>query len=136
MVPLRPLLIAVALLVTGATAAGSATITQMRWQRRVLLVTAPDPADPKLLLQRGLLRAWTGGAARDLSLVVLVGRRVDGSADTASALRRRFHLPSDRFAALLIGKDGGVKLRADRPIPADTLQDTIDAMPMRQAGER
>jgi len=33
---------------------------------------------------------------------------------------------------LLIGKDGGVKLRSKAPIAPRTLVETIDAMPMRQ----
>ncbi len=36
------------------------------------------------------------------------------------------------FAVLLIGKDGGVKLRSGRPFALHALFDAIDAMPMRQ----
>jgi len=125
------------LLATGAAAAAMpTTVAQMRWHRRILLVTAPDAANPQLALQRRVLREWRGGGDRDLSVVQLVGGAVEGAGDTATGLRRRFKLPPDRFAALLIGKDGGVKLRSAQPLSPDTLQDTIDAMPMRQAGQR
>jgi hypothetical protein len=36
------------------------------------------------------------------------------------------------FSAVLIGKDGGVKLRQTKPITSALLFATIDAMPMRQ----
>jgi hypothetical protein len=48
------------------------------------------------------------------------------------ALRKRFQIAPNTFAVLLIGKDGGEKMRSDRPVPWETLQATIDAMPMRQ----
>ena len=131
------LFVASALFAAGAVAAGvPATIAQMRWQRRVLLVTAPNGTDPQLLLQRRVLREWPGRDDRDLTLVQVIGGAVEGSADTAAALHRRFALPSNRFAVLLIGKDGGVKLRSAQALSPDTLQGVIDAMPMRRAGQR
>lgn len=33
---------------------------------------------------------------------------------------------------ILIGKDGGAKLRSEKPLSMAKLQETIDAMPMRQ----
>jgi hypothetical protein len=36
------------------------------------------------------------------------------------------------FAAVLVGRDGGEKLRSAEPVPAEKLFDLIDAMPMRQ----
>jgi hypothetical protein len=49
-----------------------------------------------------------------------------------TAARRRFHVRPNDFTVILIGKDGGEKLRAHQPISLDTLRSTIDAMPMRQ----
>ena len=37
---------------------------------------------------------------------------------------------------LLIGKDGGVKLRSAHPIPPEALFQTVDAMPMRRSEVR
>ena len=59
-----------------------------------------------------------------------------GARDTAASLRTRLRLPAARFAIVLIGKDGTVALRSAEPVPADTLQGRIDAMPMRRAGQR
>jgi hypothetical protein len=49
-----------------------------------------------------------------------------------AAARRRFHIRPNDFTVILIGKDGGEKLRSHQPISLDTVRSTIDAMPMRQ----
>ncbi len=124
-----PLLHAVAL-------AASHTIAQMKWERRVLIVSAPTAEDPALAEQRRILVGWkTHAAARDLTVVEIVGDTVRGASDPAAALHRKYHLPTT-FTAILIGKDGGEKLRSAKPFPAATLEATIDAMPMRKAGQR
>ena len=112
------------------------SIRQMRWERRVLIVSAPQAQDPALAEQRDILARWKPeAAARDLSLVEIVGSSVSGVASDAKTLRRDYRLPAG-FTVLLIGKDAGVKLRRSTPIAAETLARTIDAMPMRRAGER
>lgn len=131
-----PLLLAAALAPAPA-APSPTTVAAMRWQRRVLVMAAPRADDPALVAQRRALAGWDAAAReRDLTVVTVIGDRVTGAADTATALRRRYRMPSDRFAAVLIGKDGGVKLRKATPIAAEMLAETIDAMPMRRAGER
>ena len=51
---------------------------------------------------------------------------------TAAELCKDAGIQEDtRFAAILIGKDGGIKLRADRPVAPDQLFGLIDSMPMR-----
>jgi hypothetical protein len=49
-----------------------------------------------------------------------------------AATRKRFHIAPNAFTVILIGKDGGEKLRSSIPLSVDTLRSTIDAMPMRQ----
>ena len=120
---LMPILLAAAL-------AASPTLAQMKWDRRVLIVAAPFPQDPALA-------GWDAAAReRDLAVVTIVGDRVSGADDGAAGLRKRYRLPVGRFVAILIGKDGGEKLRSAKPIAAEVLAETIDAMPMRRAGER
>ena len=78
-----------------------------------------------------------GFRKRDLVLVGLAGSNeavpsaLLSAADDAAA-RKRFGIKPSEFTVLLIGKDGGEKLRSHQPIPWDKLQSTIDAMPMRQ----
>ena len=124
-----PLLLAIAL-------AASSTVAQMKWERRVLVVSAPTAEDPGLTEQRRILAGWkTNAAARDLTIVEIVGDTVRGASDPAAALHRKYHVPTS-FTAILIGKDGGEKLRSAKPFPATALEATIDAMPMRKAGQR
>ena len=124
-----PLILAIAL-------AASPTVAQMKWERRVLIVSAPTADDPSLAEQRCVLAAWkSSAAARDLTVVEIVGDTVRGAGDPAAALRRKYRLPAT-FTAILIGKDGGEKLRSAKPFPAATLEATFDAMPMRKAGQR
>ena len=116
--------------------AASPTIAQMKWERRALIVAAPSPQDASLAEQRRILANWKSNAdARDLTIVEIVGDTVRGASDSAAALRRKYRLPAT-FTALLIGKDGGEKLRSAKPFPAAALETTIDAMPMRKAGQR
>ena len=43
-----------------------------------------------------------------------------------------FQADPTQFTVILIGKDGGEKLRSNKPISFTQLQQTIDAMPMRR----
>ncbi len=121
----------------AAALAAPTTVADMRWHKRVLLVSAPRADDPGLVAQRRALAGWDEEARdRDLAIVSVIGERVDGTKDTAGALRKRFGVPAGRFVAILIGKDGGEKMRSATPIAADVLAETIDAMPMRRGGQR
>lgn len=120
-----------------AIALAAATLASMQHHRRVLIVAAPSPADPALAEQRRELAGWRQGAAeRDVSVVEVIGGRVSGASDPAAMLRQRYRLPADRFAVVLIGKDGHEADRSPKPYPARALEQTIDAMPMRRAGLR
>ena len=111
----------------GASA-GEDPLAGYRWASRVLVVAAPDASNDLYRAQReALASARKGRAERDLVTLEAVGPGAK-----AEALRRRLGLPGDAFRAVLVGKDGGVKLSSDRPIPPQTLFGTIDAMPMRQ----
>jgi hypothetical protein len=46
--------------------------------------------------------------------------------------RRRYEVPDDGFAVVLVGKDGTEKRRDLSPVPVAPIFETIDAMPMRQ----
>ena len=92
--------------------------------RVVLVLAARD--DAGLAEQEHLLASDPAGVTeRNLVLVVPDGSERD-------ELRQRYNVAPDAFAALLIGKDGGVKLRSGRPFALHALFDAIDAMPMRQ----
>lgn len=78
-----------------------------------------------------------GFRERDLVLAGLAGSdpavpamMLSAPSDTAS--RKRFHVKAGEFTVILVGKDGGEKMRSHQPILWETLQSTIDAMPMRK----
>lgn len=109
-----------------------------RWKRRVLLVFAPVKPHPNLVVQRRrLAEAATGLKEREVTVVEVVKDSVfvDGKLAIemdAKALRKEFDTTIIEFTVLLIGKDGGEKVRRDEAITMDELFSTIDAMPMRQ----
>ena len=122
----------------ASTAAMAASSTLARYQDhgRVLVVSAPSHDDGELRRQlEAVNRENTGMRERDLVVLQLVGST--GSDDRgrtleAASVRRDLSLPADRFAVVLIGKDGRVKLRSDDAIGTKDLFGTIDAMPMRR----
>jgi len=125
------------LMTVSLLAAGPASISAMKWEKRVLLVSAPDPNDPSLNEQRRIIARWRAGAEeRDITIVEVIGDNVAGASNSAATLRQRYRLPIAGFTVTLIGKDGGSKLRGTRPISAATLEEVIDAMPMRRHGKR
>ncbi|MHC4850126.1 MAG: CIA30 family protein [Planctomycetota bacterium] len=107
---------------------------------RPLVLFAPRADDKHLLDQLKAMRA-DEAALRDRGIEIVVvltdgvsraGSRPLSKADVAS-LRKRFNVAPDQFALRLIGKDGGVKRSATRPVNAADLFDQIDKMPMRRA---
>lgn len=110
-----------------------------RWKNRVIVMHSPAALPPWLVeQQRALERSTLGNKDRDLVLYTCArGRCRRMEADgwkaidvPASAMARDLHV--DRPTILLIGKDGGVKLRVHRFKPVADIYRTIDAMPMRR----
>jgi hypothetical protein len=121
------------------------TLVQMRECYRPLLVFAPSAGDARLAAQREALDSAADDMMdRDVLLVpVLVGGAggfvapldapyvVLGAAEMAD-VRRRFGVAAGSFRVVLLGKDGGVKLRSSEPLAVDRLDSLIDGMPMRR----
>lgn len=109
-----------------------------RWEARIVLVFAPSEDAPLLVAQRAAFDSdRTGLAERDVVVHTVLPDRVTPDLGTlpqesADALRERYDVAPDAFAAILIGKDGGEKLRTETVLMPETLFQTIDAMPMRQ----
>ena len=109
-----------------------------KWKKRPLVVFAPGETTPDYVAQRAIVsNSRAGFAERDVVIVFVVGDRVrtelgDGRGLGAETLRKRFGVAPGAFRALLVGKDGGVKLSSGSPLAAATLFKEIDAMPMRR----
>ena len=98
--------------------------------RRTLLIFGPSAQDPRVKQQR----AWTDGAAaalgdRDLD-VVWVPAQTDSPAE--KNWRRKLKVGAAEFRAVLVGKDGSVKLSRAEPVPPEEICALVDTMPMRQ----
>jgi hypothetical protein len=108
------------------------------WNKRPLLVVAPDPESPTVRAQRAALAdAVTGFRARDMVLIEVLDQAVwiDGvkaKRDDAAALSKRYDVAEAETAVLLVGKDGGVKQRRSGVLEPRDLFGLIDTMPMRQ----
>lgn len=110
----------------------AALLKASRWQKRVLLLCAPDASSAELLRQQQLLAPErTGLAERDIVVRTFVLNTQLPAAD-AALLREKLGVASKGFTVLLIGKDGGVKRRETQPVSAASLFATIDGMPMRR----
>jgi hypothetical protein len=99
---------------------------------RSLYVFTPSGNDPRSIEQARAIR--TNQADADERQLVLMPE-INGAAyenSEQAGLRRRFKIKPGDFTVILVGKDGGEKLRSGKPISFDKLRDTIDSMPMRQ----
>jgi hypothetical protein len=124
-----------------AAAPGLAT-GALRTPMRLVLVFAPRPGMGSLEQQRAILAdARPALSERDVVPVFIVGDEVAAEAGFepgagAAALRARFSVPRNTFRAILVGDGGGAKLRSNKPLSAEALIKTIDALPLRQHERR
>ncbi|AZV32165.1 DUF4174 domain-containing protein [Cobetia sp. ICG0124] len=109
------------------------------WNRRSLVLVAPDEQDRELERQRDELRATRGEMQqRDVTLYTLMGTRgihdgVPMSFEEVRALRDAMQLREGApFTVILIGKDGGKKMQLEGFVAPDQIYQVIDSMPMRQ----
>ena len=112
-----------------------ASLDSLRDTTRPLLIFAPTPTDPQLLLQLHSLQQDTPALTdRNILLIPLPYNAPSPTLTpgAATAARRRFHIAPASFTVILLGKDGGEKLRSSHPITLDHLCSTVDAMPMRR----
>lgn len=101
----------------GAGLAASTAHGETPAEPRRLLISAPGPEHPAYREQAaGLLPAWRGLIERDFIIETRFGPAA--------------------FSVVLIGRDGGEKLRQSTPLAAADLFAVVDAMPMRQAEMR
>jgi hypothetical protein len=100
-------------------------LDQYLWKNRPVLLFAPSERDEAYGLQMETLAADKSGLA-ERHIVVLS----DVSAHGGSQLREALEI--DGFEIVLIGKDGGVKLRSKTPLDVEKLYAVIDSMPMRR----
>ena len=130
-------------LVTGAAAVGpaqamAAELSDYRWESRPLLLFAPTDSDPRLVeTMRRIEASRCDFMDRDMVLGRIVtegtstldGHVVDPT--QAQRLVSEFGIGADSFSVVLIGKDGGEKLRVAGVPDLQAIYAVIDGMPMR-----
>ena len=135
-----PYLLLLFTLLPCATPAQS-QLDSLRGTCRILLLFTPTPADPRFTTQQQLLQNHaTEISQRDLTIIPIVFNPGSVAKDQPTLLapaepvqlRNRYHIQPAAFTAILLGKDGGVKLRSTTPVTMEKLNTLIDSMPMRQ----
>lgn len=118
-------------------------LRQHQWEDRVILVFASDQEESLFQQQLQLLQT-NEEELEDRELVVyrIFDQKAIGpmgkslKPKRAAELRSRYAPDKKSFFFVLIGKDGGVKLRSDQVVEMDKLFGLIDSMPMRRAEMR
>ena len=115
-------LMALELLALGLMATTTAAQSPHR-----LVVVVGRPDDPRATQQHAALQ-HAAAALHERDVVVQ-----DITPEAARRERPELGVSSHAtFELLLVGKDGGVKLRREKPVAASEITALIDTMPMRQ----
>jgi hypothetical protein len=122
----------------GPAQATAAELSDYLWQRRPLLLFAPSESDPRLIeTMRRIEASQCDFVDRDMVLgrIVTEGTSsLDGNVvdnNQAQMLFSDFGIGADSFSVVLIGKDGGEKLRVADVPDLEAFYAVIDGMPMR-----
>ncbi len=115
-------------------------MTAHLWENRVLILFAEQESGSIPAEQLEIFNQHQEGMKeRDLLVYQIYstsGKGPDGktlSPEQVKEWRKRWKVDSNDFVLILIGKDGGTKLRKKALTPIDQIFDLIDSMPMRQA---
>lgn len=115
---------------------------QHRWQDRVLILLAENQTDVTYRQQVLALRAEKEALEERIGVVYHVFPNAYSKGLDGRPLKERSPgpilgvRPEKGFGLLLMGLDGGVKLRSQTLVPLDSLWVLIDGMPMRRAETR
>jgi hypothetical protein len=131
--------ILIAMNVCAPLAATPMDLTQFQWKNRLLFLFAPNRSHPFYKhLHRQIIDQKSEVEDRDLVIfsVLLQGpSQMNATAinrQEADSIRQRFMIPPQEFSLILIGKDGGIKLKRNDQVDLAEVFELIDSMPMRQ----
>ncbi|WP_166521624.1 DUF4174 domain-containing protein [Zobellia amurskyensis] len=117
----------------------SQDLDDYKWENRLLFFIAKNNESPSL--QKNV-RIFTEKdyelTDRDLIILIMNPTNVFNADGSKSNIKpeqvyERFKLISDYEGILLIGKDGGIKLKKQFQVKPEIIFNTIDGMPMRQS---
>lgn len=102
-----------------------ASAAELMWKSRPLIVFVSGSGSDELKTQKQLFKELDSELQdRDMKLLVVTGDQ--------HPWRERFDITDRSFEVVLVGKDGGVKMRATKPLDPKDVFGTIDQMPMRR----
>ena len=114
-------------------------LTQFKWKNRLLFLFAPDRGHPFYdHLYRQIIEQKSEVEDRDLVVFSVLLRDSSQMNTTAidrqesDSIRDRFTIPPNEFSLILIGKDGGIKLKRNDRVDLAEVFELIDSMPMRR----
>lgn len=125
----------------SAALADSNPLIAERWKTRPVVVVVPQEGDPLLAKVRSALKETAAREAfreRDMALYTVVsgkGTRNDRALtpQQTEALLKALQVDARGPATfLLVGKDGGVKMKQGADVDLQAVFDEVDRMPMRQ----
>ena len=114
-------------------------IAQFHWKNRLLFLFAPDSNNPSFKkLHNEIIAQEDEIEDRDLIVFEITEQgpskmnKTGLGPQAAEFMRHRFAVPRNTFTIILVGKDGGVKLKRHDPVGLEKIFGLIDSMPMRQ----
>ena len=114
-------------------------LAQFQWKNRLLFLVAPDSSNPLFKSLHSELHAQQAEVKdRDLVVFEVLEREASKMNTTpidpqaADSIRDRFSVSPNIFSLILVGKDGGIKLKRYDQVSLEEIFDLIDSMPMRQ----
>jgi len=132
------LIVLVTSIAFGQANAVAAELSDYRWEHRPLLLFAPTDTDPRLVETLSRIEASRCDFLdRDMVIGVVVTEGTSTlagqviNADESRRLADQYAIDANTFSALLIGKDGGEKLRVNEVPDLQAIYAVIDGMPMR-----
>lgn len=114
-------------------------LARHQWQDRILLLFGPDQSAAMLQEQLAALQDLSADLEdRNLLIYKISPKEVFGpkdklDAETAHWFYEKYRVNEAQFCLILIGKDGGEKLRKKTLTPPKDIFALIDSMPMRRS---
>jgi hypothetical protein len=106
---------------------GTLTLNAQNSAFRRVLLFADKANDTTLIKQKQQLDLDKAGCLeRDIRVEIYM------MSETDKSLLKKYNITKPHFTFILIGKDGGIRLRSAKVIPKEQLFALIDTMPMRQ----
>jgi len=114
-------------------------LTQFQWKNRLLFLFAEDANDPFFKnLQSQIMAQKAEVDDRDLIIFELPAKGSTRMGTTpldrqqADSIRAHLDIPGNTFSLILVGKDGGIKLKREDRVDLSDVFGLIDSMPMRK----